>query len=769
MRRNAEMSALNIDAVSRRAERQDIEGIIADLAGNTRPVVVAPRPRIGGLAGPEWNGELLARIPPRRFATERIIAGNDLTPINYLERGLVAGNSVGRVQVRGPAGRVIAYGSGFLIAEAVLMTNAHVLTNAAEAGRSDVQFRYELDVNGDEVAPVPFNLTSDGAAPIINDDLDIAIVGVQPRSADGRDVAEFGWLHLDPTPGKAAIGEYLTIIQHPNGERKQICVRENKLLKYDPNGPYVWYQTDTVGGSSGSPVFNNGWDVVALHHSGVPRTRLDEWGKRVILTPTGTVWDPSMGDDAIDWFANEGIRISRIVDYLTAVCSENPLAQRVLQATRAPRSPRAAAAPNESAGPELDDRGVLRLNIPIEIRIGAAAGAMPVRPPGPPAVTVDSDGDGDPVRPIAPRLIERVNIDQTDYDARNGYDPGFLGEGSTVALPLVGAAAQAEYGTAALKGRALTYYNYSVVFNADRRLAYYSACNVRSDLFKGRRAEGDRWVDDPRLASPKQQPAEVDDRWYGRQTLFEADRTTNPFDRGHLCARNHLQWGETDQIAKRNGDDSFHFTNCTPQHWQFNQNSKVNGLWFATEDEVLLRTDTTRLCVINGPVFNAPRSTPGADGLWELHPDQPRVPDPIFGGVAIPKQFFKVIVLRVDQELRYLAFVVTQEGLLETIDWPEAREAATPRPLTAGEAIVTRESLLETVVLSDMREAIKPQGLTDGEATLYRVPLSTVASLTGLDFGKLTSAVQQPTLNESTDELVVIDSGSDLTREISRV
>jgi hypothetical protein len=68
---------------------------------------------------------------------------------------------------------------------------------------------------------------------------------------------------------KSDVGEYLTIIQHPSGERKQVVVRENKLLKFD--GDVLWYATDTVGGSSGSPVFNRFWQVVALHHRGVPK------------------------------------------------------------------------------------------------------------------------------------------------------------------------------------------------------------------------------------------------------------------------------------------------------------------------------------------------------------------------------------------------------------------------------------------------------------------------------------------------------------------
>ena len=33
---------------------------------------------------------------------------------------------------------------------------------------------------------------------------------------------------------------------------------------------FLYYRTDTEPGSSGSPCFNDPWELVALHHSGVP-------------------------------------------------------------------------------------------------------------------------------------------------------------------------------------------------------------------------------------------------------------------------------------------------------------------------------------------------------------------------------------------------------------------------------------------------------------------------------------------------------------------
>jgi V8-like Glu-specific endopeptidase len=44
----------------------------------------------------------------------------------------------------------------------------------------------------------------------------------------------------------------------------------------------VQYTTDTLPGSSGSPVFNDNWEVVALHHAGGPLKTNDKVDIRFI-------------------------------------------------------------------------------------------------------------------------------------------------------------------------------------------------------------------------------------------------------------------------------------------------------------------------------------------------------------------------------------------------------------------------------------------------------------------------------------------------------
>jgi len=631
---------------------------------------------------------------------ERIMQGNELTDIAYLAQGLLCARSVCRVVICTDRG-LLGYGTGFLVAPGVLMTNYHVLSTVGIARASTAQFGYERDLAGRELRPVEFALRAT-PAPILFEDLDIAIAAVEPRTSGGESLDQYGWLCLKPQPGKAFIGEYLTIIQHPGGECKQICVRENKLLDYSEDSPYLWYQTDTVGGSSGSPVFNNSWEVVALHHSSVPRMAKVN-GHDVWLTKNGKRWTSDMGDDQIDWMANEGVRISRIVQYLQSQHASHPLTQAILQAEVPPVAELSIDQSEASGGIRVqsDSNGITRILLPIEIGVKLGISQQPAAPAhrGTSAAPV---GDA-----AAPRIVEKVSIDQSSYASRNGYDPRFLGPGLTVPLPKI---AGTRFGKPLMiKGKdpELKYWNYSVVMNRARRLASFSAANIDPGKFLGNRdAEGDTWYTDARVDAIDEE-LQVGKAFYKKQRQFEADRTKNPFDQGHLTSRRDLQWGNDKEEAKRNGDDSYHYTNCAPQHWQFNQNSKASGLWSRLEESAIRKLSAgQRLCVINGPVFDAPRCIPGSDGRLRLNLKGKRLPDGTFGDVRIPRLFFKVIAYAVGGELRAKAFVVTQEDLVTAAD--------RYRPAERTGAV-----------------------LSDAEVRLYQVKLADLERATQLDFGKL--------------------------------
>ncbi|QIG92534.1 DNA/RNA non-specific endonuclease [Bradyrhizobium sp. 6(2017)] len=643
-----------------------------------------------------------------QIGLERIIQGNDLDSINYLAKGTLASRSICRIQLKDARANLVGYATGFLIGPGLLMTNHHVFGKPADAANSIADFDYEFDIAGMERTPVRFGFLPERFF-YTNDRLDFSIVAVAPTSqAGGRELAEWGWLPLNGEPGKGDPGEYLTIIQHPGGELKQVCVRENKLLKYV--GDFVWYMTDTTAGSSGSPAFNRFWQVIALHHSGVPRK--DSQGRT--LTKDGKVWDASMDETLIDWIANEGGRVSAIVADLKVAVAANPVIKPVLD-QQAPPPPRPPSQPPGSeslsmlppiAGANLwlEQTGdattlvvPIRVPMPVIKRLVMPLAAPPAAPPAvtaPPIVPA-----GPQIGPATGMAMEAVHIDQTTLGSRPGYKANFIGSGKlSVPLPKIPAGLKSKVTT--LKGSSgkseLKYFNYSVVMNKERKLAFFSCVNIdggkQQDVGK---REGDSWLKDTRI-DPEFQ---IGDEFYKKQSTFEADRSANPFDRGHLVRRLDATWGDTVKQAKQHGDDSFHFTNCSPQFFSFNQGKQ---LWAGLEDytrDVLLN-DEKKGIVMNGPVFDGP----DADGGDLPNPAGKAHKDPSFGGVQIPKYFWKILITKDDDNggLKAAAFLMSQRDLIMDIDRIEEK-------------------------------------LSEADVKVFQVSIADLTKLTKLDFGELDS------------------------------
>jgi hypothetical protein len=238
-------------------------------------------------------------------ALERIIGRNDLIGVEFLTAAVTAARSVGRVLVRTRAGRVVAYGSGALVSPRLFLTNNHVLDAAASAASSVVEFGYEYAPGGRLQPARTFALTPDEFF-LTDPALDFTLVAVK---ADGG-LTDFGWLTLNDDDGAVLKDEYVNIVQHPSGRPKQVAIRDNLVTDILPD--FLHYRADTEPGSSGAPVFNDQWELIGLHHSGAPKR--NDQGQ--ILAHNGAVWTDNMGDAAIDWIANEGIRVGRILTYL---------------------------------------------------------------------------------------------------------------------------------------------------------------------------------------------------------------------------------------------------------------------------------------------------------------------------------------------------------------------------------------------------------------------------------------------------------------------
>ncbi|AQZ70865.1 serine protease [[Actinomadura] parvosata subsp. kistnae] len=243
---------------------------------------------------------------------ERILGvAKDLQSWSFLPRGARAARTVARICVA-ENGREIPIGTGFLVSPRLLLTNHHVLPDATAAASVIVEFDAQVTVDNTPEVSRRFVLAPEVFF-VADSALDFALVLVRP-DADGRQAGDtFGWNRLSVQTGKLVIGEPVNIIGHPSGRLKEISIRENRLeARLDE---FLHYQTDTEPGNSGSPVYNDQWEVTALHHSGVPRT--DDQGR--ILRRDGQPWREGDGDDAVDWVSNEGVRISVILKHLAAL------------------------------------------------------------------------------------------------------------------------------------------------------------------------------------------------------------------------------------------------------------------------------------------------------------------------------------------------------------------------------------------------------------------------------------------------------------------
>jgi endonuclease G, mitochondrial len=292
------------------------------------------------------------------------------------------------------------------------------------------------------------------------------------------------------------------------------------------------------------------------------------------------------------------------------------------------------------------------------------------RPAG--LVVVDEPGPAPEAEEEGPPTVEELAD-------REGYDSGFLGDTAHLTVPLPALSPMMQERAAVVAGatadssrHVLKYTHFSVVMNAERRFAYYTATNIDGGqsvrLDRGR----DRWHFDPR----------IDRRAQVGNELYSYNQ--NPLDRGHLTRRLDPVWG-TEEEARRANDDTFFFTNCTPQYAEFNQGQH---LWQGLENYLLDNADNRdfKATIFTGPVFSD-----------EDHPYRFRLRNGEFDEALIPLQYWKVAVMvrRATNTLSATAYLLSQRDLLTNLEF------------------------------------------VYGQHRTFQVPVRRVETLTGLDFGNL--------------------------------
>jgi endonuclease G len=566
---------------------------------------------------------------------ERVFEASDLMPVRYLALGQWAARPVGRIHLRS-TGEGDAFATGFLVAPGLLLTNWHVLKSRDHAAAARVVFDAEDDVDGRPRPAQEFALDPD-AAFVTDPRLDFCFVGVRDRSTGGVALSRYGYLRLYEATGKVMRGEYATIIQHPHGRQKHIALRENRIEVYvydaeagkdAADNDYLYYRTDTAQGSSGAPVLNDQWYVIALHRRGVPKTRrqLRAGYKRkpgrkprpadyedVVLRRDGTPAREGDPDSIIAYVANEGVRVSRILRRLDTLGR-----LRDADAEHA----RAIAGRVRSVAKDLS--------------LGPFERPTATRAAGPRRMPRDANGEA----------LELVRRDLTAFPAIGelGYDPDFLGIPVPLPVPRPELRRELAMRLDDPTRYLLEFRHFTTCMHARRRLPVFAAANLGTvgkphTLPKNR----PQWSIDPRIAEDHQ----PDD------SIF-----SSMLQRGHLAARDIVLWGRTASARNEADRHSFTLTNACPQLAKFNSSG---GEWWKVERAIEESLATAgKASLFAGPVFRA--DDQDYDDLRSGDSDANEGT-----GIRIPTRFWMIVAWVDHGELRRRAFVLDQRAELRAV------------------------------------------------------------------------------------------------------
>ncbi len=234
--------------------------------------------------GFDWKGGKGVNPSTDRL-DEAIIDQENFKQIWWLERALEAARKVARIKTRRGSA------TGFMITDDLLMTNNHVFENKKEANGSQIQFNYRMDIGSNPSIPDNWECDADNLFKT-NPELDYSIVRIKEK--DGKKAGSiWGYFGISNSVD-IKTNQRVNIIQHPRGRFKEIAFRDNQVKAISEK--FIQYLTDTDYGSSGSPVLDDWFDVVALHNQ--------------------RVRDPQ---SPFRWYRNQGFLMSAIYEEIKGV------------------------------------------------------------------------------------------------------------------------------------------------------------------------------------------------------------------------------------------------------------------------------------------------------------------------------------------------------------------------------------------------------------------------------------------------------------------
>jgi V8-like Glu-specific endopeptidase len=252
---------------------------------------------------------------------EATIGVANFLPFGVLQLAATNGRAVCKIEAAGinHLGQLGSWvGTGFLVGPEILLTNHHVLNSPDVAESGIAIFNYEANAAGGAaqlreytLAPNKLFITSPAV-----DGLDYTFVAVTDKPEQ-----EFGIIDMYRGAFATDFMKRANVIQHPDGRPKEVVLQDNRVLP-DDHPLFLHYTTDTEGGTSGSPVFDNNWQLKALHHAS--RKNIEQ------VRPEDTYGPPPKR-------LNEGVKIAAIaadLELRLEDSSESAAASRVLELFR---------------------------------------------------------------------------------------------------------------------------------------------------------------------------------------------------------------------------------------------------------------------------------------------------------------------------------------------------------------------------------------------------------------------------------------------------
>jgi endonuclease G, mitochondrial len=234
---------------------------------------------------------------PEITKNEAIVHQDDMVQFDFLSDGVLVGRSVARLsvpryqdgqQVYLPGKRPwVMSGTGWMIGPRLLVTNHHVI-NARESGEADAptadflrqgaNTSVDFDYNNDDAEA---RIVQASKVEVASKQLDYAIL----RLAKDPECSK---LKMSSAPFQFTPTTYLpvNIIQYPRGGPKKVAMRNNLVSGGDSET--IRYFTDTDFGSSGSPVCDDTWKVIALHRGAKYTKGVKFQGKETAYVNFGT-------------------------------------------------------------------------------------------------------------------------------------------------------------------------------------------------------------------------------------------------------------------------------------------------------------------------------------------------------------------------------------------------------------------------------------------------------------------------------------------------